>query len=214
RGFSFQSDARAQMKFRALCALALAAWACVARERARRRPDGARELLAVPDGDPAAETAPRAPEQCRSGMGHALRLLRHLPREGSFCIGFVPTNGVCNPPMRCFGNFSKATLRAQMKCVALCALALAAWACVGVRAQGDDPERRVSCLPCRDGDPAARNCTAVRPEHYRSGRLTWCGCCDTCLVYIVDGQFCVGAIPTNGVCNPPMQCEGNVCRNS
>ncbi|GLH01173.1 Protein of unknown function [Gryllus bimaculatus] len=80
RGFSFQSDARAQMKFRALCALALAAWACVARERARRRPDGARELLAVPDGDPAAETAPRAPEQCRSGMGHALRLLRHLPR--------------------------------------------------------------------------------------------------------------------------------------
>ncbi|GLH01176.1 Protein of unknown function [Gryllus bimaculatus] len=102
----------------------------------------------------------------------------------------------------------------RMKCVALCALALAAWACVGVRAQGDDPERRVSCLPCRDGDPAARNCTAVRPEHYRSGRLTWCGCCDTCLVYIVDGQFCVGAIPTNGVCNPPMQCEGNVCRNS
>ncbi|KAK7866052.1 hypothetical protein R5R35_008558 [Gryllus longicercus] len=98
--------------------------------------------------------------------------------------------------------------------VTLCALALAAWACVGVRAQDENPDRRVSCFPCRDEDRATTVCPVVRPEQCRSGKLTRCGCCDTCLVYIVDGQFCVGAIPTNGVCNTPMQCEGNVCRNS
>ncbi|KAK7866053.1 hypothetical protein R5R35_008559 [Gryllus longicercus] len=100
-----------------------------------------------------------------------------------------------------------------MKFVALCALALAAWACVGVRAEDDNPDRHVSCFPCRDEDRATTVCPVVRPSQSRSGKLTRCGCCDTCLVYLADGDICDTFIPTNTLCKSPMRCIWNVCRS-